>query len=128
MRSYADVQRLVVIRVWPAGPLPASRIRAAVTDPLGERFKDRLRKIVSHGLLHFLQEPDCSTHKPRLYPAGRAALDRDVAPEVAEHLPHPRRKHLQPVASPVLPVAAHLMRFTKQPAARTALDQHQVVL
>src|SRR5947209_3937545 len=48
--------------------------------------------------------------------------------EVAEHLLHLGRQHLERLAGPVLPLGAHLVRPLKQPAAGTALDQHQVGL
>src|SRR5512140_1957046 len=74
-------------------------------------------------LLQPLQETDRLVHEPRLDPAGRAALDRDVAPEVAKHLPPGGRQHLERLAHPVLPLAADPVRLAEHPAAGTALDQ-----
>src|SRR5438309_83634 len=48
MRSHAHVQGLVVLRVRPAGPLPAPWVRAAVADSFGQCLGHYFREFVSH--------------------------------------------------------------------------------
>src|SRR5262249_44914788 len=128
VRRHADVQRLVRFSMRPTGPLPTRWIRAAIADPLGKRFYDWLREIVSHGLLPHYQVPNPLVDKPRLDPARRAALDRDVPAEIAEHLLYFGRQHLERLPGPVLSFGADLVRLVEHPAVGTALDQHQGVL
>src|SRR5262249_30331478 len=48
-----------------------------------------------------------------------------AAPEIAEHLLHFRRQYLQGLACPVLAFGADPVGLAKEPAAGTALNQHQ---
>ena len=69
-------------------------------------------------LLQPLQVPNRPVHERRLHPARRASLDRDVPAEVAEHLLHLGRQHLERLPGPVLPFAADPVRLAETSGCR----------